>query len=419
MLKGLFEKDGSLSELGGEAYLRQLAQAVPSLSHVTDYGRTIFEAYQRRGLIKVGDDIMSRAFDEDLDDPPREQIDQAESALYDLAEVGKYGGGFRSFADSAAGAIEIAEAAQKLEGGLSGVTTGLTDLNRRLGGLQPTDLVIVAARPGMGKSSLAMNIAHSAAVHYQESFERTGEADTKNGAVVAFFSLEMSAEQLAQRVISGETGIPSDKVRRGEIDVDDFDSLAREVQRLQSLPLYIDDQGALSISAIAARSRRLKRSQGLGLIIVDYVQLVTGSAHRQSQGRVQEITEITQGLKALAKELHVPIIALSQLSRAVESRDDKRPMLSDLRESGSIEQDADIVMFLYREEYYLNFQQPAEGTPEHDTWTANMEAAHNKAEIIIAKQRHGPTCTVPVGFIGYKTKYVDLIDDRYDGALHD
>ena len=300
VLKGLFEKDGILAELGGEAYLRQLAQSVPSLAHVTDYGRAIFEAYQRRGLIKIGDEIVSRALEEDLDDPPREQIEAAESTLYGLSEVGRFGGGFRSFSDSAAGAIEIAEAAQKLEGGLSGVTTGLTDLNRRLGGLQPTDLVILAARPAMGKSSLAMNIAYSAALQYQESAERTGAPDTKNGAVVAFFSLEMSCEQLAQRVISGETGIPADKVRRGEIEVEDFDTLAREVQRLQSLPLYIDDQGALSISAIAARARRLKRSEGLGLIIIDYVQLVTGSGRRQ-ENRVQEITEITQGLKALAK----------------------------------------------------------------------------------------------------------------------
>ena len=419
VLKGHFEKEELLQDLGGESYLQLLAQSVPSLAHVLDYARAIFETYQRRGLVSIGEEIVARALDEDIDNATRAQIEEAEAALYGLAETGKYGGGFKSFSIASALAIESAEAAQRAGKGLSGVTTGLSDLNRRLGGLQRSDLIILAARPAMGKSSLAMNIAFSAARHYQEALEHTGKADEKNGAVVAFFSLEMSSEQLAQRIISGETNIPADKVRRGDIEIDDFDTLAREVQRLQNLPIHIDDQGGISIGALAARARRLKRSQGLGLIVVDYVQLLTGSSNRKNENRVQEISEITQGLKALAKELDVPILALAQLSRAVESRDDKRPVLSDLRESGSIEQDADIVMFIYREEYYLALKEPPEGNPEHSTWLAECEKARNKAEIIIAKQRHGPVGTVEVHFEGSQTKFSDLADDRYDEYLHD
>jgi replicative DNA helicase len=288
---------------------------------------------------------------------------------------------------------------------LSGLATGFTDLDQRMGGLQASDLVILAGRPSMGKTALATNIAYHVAKAYAAD-PHTGEAT--DGAVVGFFSLEMSAEQLATRIISEQSQISSEKIRRGRIDSHDFDRIVEASQELQNLPLFIDQTGGISVAQLAARARRLKRQRGLGFIIVDYLQLLTGSSRRAQEGRVQEVSEITTGLKALAKELHVPILALSQLSRQVEQRDDKRPQLADLRESGSIEQDADVVMFVFREEYYLERSQPRENTEEHRQWQQDMEAVMGKAEVIVGKQRHGPTGTVMLQFSPEYTRFSNL-----------
>ena len=417
ILKAHFQSEGTLDELGGEAYLRELAASVPSLTHVADYGRAIFEAYQRRGLIHIGQDIAARARNEDVDNPPREQIEEAEQKLYGLAEVGRYGGGFVGFNAAAAEALKVAEIAYKREGNVSGIVTGLSDLDKRLGGLQRSDLIIIAARPGMGKSALALNIAFNAARRALEA-KRAGR-EAEDGAVVAFFSLEMSRAQLAQRILSAESGVPADKVRRGDIESYEYDDIADTLALLQDLPLYIDETGALSIAALAARARRLKRSEGLGLLVIDYVQLMTASGRKKIDNRVQEVTEITTGLKALAKELDIPIIACAQLSRQVENREDKRPQLADLRESGSIEQDADIVMFIYRDDYYLKNREPAQGTEEHLKWQADMDAAHGQAEVIIAKQRHGPTGTVSLRFNGPLTKFEDPEHRDYSSLIRD
>ena len=415
VLKAHFQSEGTLDELGGEAYLRELAASVPNLAHVADYARAIFETFQRRGLVRIGNEVAANALDEDVDNTPRDQIEAAEQELYSLAETGKYGAGFVNFNTAATEALKVAEEAFKRDSHVSGVSTGLIDLDKRLGGLQKSDLIIIAARPGMGKSALALNIAFNAARKAHEA-QRLGQV-AEDGAVTAFFSLEMSAPQLAQRILSSESGVPADRVRRGDIEAHEYDDIADTLALLQDLPLYIDETGALSIAALGARARRLKRQEGLGLLVVDYVQLMTASGKKRTDNRVQEVTEITTGLKALAKELDIPIIACAQLSRQVESRDDKRPQLSDLRESGSIEQDADIVMFIYRDDYYLKNREPPQGSEEHLKWLAEMEAVHGQAEVIIAKQRHGPTGTVPLAFNGPLTKFGDLERASYD--IHD
>jgi replicative DNA helicase len=299
----------------------------------------------------------------------------------------------------------MAANAYQRDGGLSGLATGFADLDQRVGGLQASDLVILAGRPSMGKTALATNIAYHVAKAYTAD-PHTGEAT--DGAVVGFFSLEMSAEQLATRIISEQSQISSEKIRRGRIDTGDFDRIVEASQELQNLPLFIDQTGGISVAQLCARARRLKRQRGLGFIIVDYLQLLTGSSRRAQEGRVQEVSEITTGLKALAKELHVPILALSQLSRQVEQRDDKRPQLADLRESGSIEQDADVVMFVFREEYYLERSQPRENTEEHRQWQQDMEAVMGKADVIVGKQRHGPTGTVTLQFTPEFTRFSNL-----------
>jgi replicative DNA helicase len=345
----------------------------------------------------------------DLDQPPTEQIEALERKLYELATVGDTGSGFKPFSASLTGAIGMAEAAYRRSSHISGVTTGLRDLNRKLGGLQPSDLLILAGRPSMGKTSLATNIAFNAAQAYADS-------NGKEGASVAFFSLEMSAEQLATRILAEVSEVPSEKIRKGEVRDVEFRRFVEASQRLASIPFYIDDTAALSIAQVRTRARRLKRQFGLGLIVIDYLQLLRGSGGKASENRVLEISEITRGLKALAKELAVPVLALSQLSRAVEQRDDKRPQLSDLRESGTIEQDSDVVMFVFREEYYIERKQPGIGTPEHDAWKAEMERAHNIAEVIIGKQRHGPVGTVELAFQGEFTKFSDL--DRHHQNDH-
>ncbi|MBL8581245.1 MAG: replicative DNA helicase, partial [Rhizobiaceae bacterium] len=353
------------------------------------------------------------AYDAPVDMSPQQQIEDAERRLFELAETGRYDGGFESFTDAVKTAVDMANAAYMRDGHLSGIATGLRDLDRRMGGLQPSDLIIIAGRPGMGKTSLATNIAFNIAHAYEPVQQADGTFKAANGGVVGFFSLEMSSEQLATRIISEQTEIPSSKIRRGEISEHDFTKLVACSQTMQRLPLYIDQTGGISIAQLAARARRLKRQRGLDVIVIDYIQLMQGSSAKASQGRVQEVTEITTGLKALGKELGVPIVALSQLSRQVETRDDKRPQLSDLRESGSIEQDADVVMFVFREEYYLKNKEPKPGTPEYVQWENDMNEARGKAEIIIAKQRHGPTGTVPVGFQGEFTRFFDLAEDSH------
>ena len=413
MLNTYLKDEPAFAEVGGEGYLSALARAVPSTVGAPDYARVVFDLAVSRGLIGLGTDMIERARNADLDDDPQVQLEQAESRLYELAETGKYGGGFRSFESALTEAIELANAAYNRGGGLAGVTTGLRDLDKMLGGLHSSDLLVLAGRPAMGKTALATNIAVNAAKAYAPEKQADGTIKAKTGAVVGFFSLEMSADQLAGRILSDFSDIDSDKIRKGEIDQADFEKIYTASETLNDLPLYIDDTGGLSIAQLSARARRLKRQHGLGLIVVDYLQLLSGSK-RVSDGRVQEVTEITVGLKALAKELAVPIIALSQLSRQVEAREDKRPQLADLRESGSIEQDADVVMFVFREEYYKFREEPREGTPEHHEWQALMEEITGTAELIVGKQRHGPIGTVKLAFRAERTRFSDLAQpDRY------
>src|SRR5438067_432481 len=362
-LKNLFDQDGALAEIGGAAYLARLAEAAVTIINAEHYGRTIHDLHLRRELITIGQDVVTDAFRHDLDDLATEQIERAEQKLFDLATHGRAEGGFQPFAQALTSAITLAQAAFKRDGRTVGVATGFTDLDKKLGGLHPSDLVILAGRPSMGKTSLATNIAFSAAQAWRPAPGADGRIDlskpAEDGAVVGFFSLEMSAEQLATRILAEESGTSSDRIRRGEVRREDFDKFIAASHRLAAVPLYIDDTPPLSVAALRTPARRLKRQQGLGLIVVDYLQLMRPSSqNRVMENRVQEISDITRGLKAIAKELEVPVLALSQLSRAVEQREDKRPQLADLRESGSIEQDSDVVMFIFREEYYLSRGEP-------------------------------------------------------------
>ncbi len=399
-------------DLGGltvSQYLARLAAEATTIINAADYGRTIYDLAMRRDLIVIGGDIVNAAYDAPVDSAPRAQIEEAERKLYSIAETGRYDGGFQRFSDAITTAIDMAAAAYQRDGHLSGLATGLSDLDNKMGGLQKSALIVLAGRPGMGKTALATNIAFNVARAFRAEVQPDGHNKTIDGGVVGFFSLEMSAEQLATRIIAEQSGVPSNKIRRGSITEDDFREISAAAQQMQRVPLYIDQTGGISIAQLTARARRLKRQHGLDLLVVDYIQLLSGSKSR-GDNRVQEVTEITTGLKALAKELATPIIALSQLSRQVESRDDKRPQLSDLRESGSIEQDADVVMFVYREEYYLKNKEPREGTPEHATWMTEMERAHGRAEVILGKQRHGPTGTVALAFEDEVTRFSNLVE---------
>jgi replicative DNA helicase len=421
-LKNLFDQDGALAEIGGAQYLARLAEAAVTIINAEHYGRTIHDLHLRRELITIGQDVVTEAFRHDLDDPATDQIERAEQKLFDLATTGQAEGGFQEFKKPLTNAIQMAEAAFKRDGKTVGVATGFTDLDKKLGGLHPSDLVILAGRPSMGKTALATNIAFNAAKTHKPARHPDGRIDitrpAEDGAVVAFFSLEMSAEQLATRILAEESGTSSDRIRRGDVRREDFDKFVAVSQRLAALPLYIDDTPALSVAALRTRARRLKRQQGLGLIVVDYLQLLRPSSqNRIMENRVQEISDITRGLKAIAKELEVPVLALSQLSRAVEQREDKRPMLSDLRESGSIEQDSDVVMFIFREEYYLSRAQPTQRPEEsiekfndrHERWKERGNAVGGLAEVIIAKQRHGPIGTVTLLFEAETTKFENYI----------
>ncbi|HLW92812.1 MAG TPA: replicative DNA helicase [Roseiarcus sp.] len=401
-------------DLGGVTipqYLARLAAEATTIINAYDYGRTIYDLALRRELIRIGEDVVNVAYDAPVDSSPREQIEEAERRLYQIAEGGRYDGGFARFSDALKTAVDMAAKAYERDGNLSGIATGLIDLDRYMGGLQSSDLVILAGRPGMGKTALATNIAFFIAKAHEAETRADGTRETINGGIVGFFSLEMSAEQLATRIIAEQSGVPSYKIRRGDITEQDFHGISEAVRDMQSIPFYIDQTGGISIAQLAARARRLKRQRGLDLLVVDYLQLLSGSKTR-GDNRVQELTEITTGLKALAKELNVPILALSQLSRQVEQRDDKRPQLSDLRESGSIEQDADVVLFVFREEYYLKNREPRAGTEEHVAWMNEMERAHGRAEVIIGKQRHGPTGTVPLQFEAELTRFNNLARDE-------
>lgn len=405
-----FLGDQDLGGLTLPQYLARLAGAATSIINAEDYGRTIYDLAMRRGLINIGEDIVNTAYDSPIDASPNAQIEEAERRLYEVAEQGRYDGGFQRFSDTLTTAIDMAAKAYERDGRLSGIATGLTDIDLKMGGLQPSDLIIVAGRPGMGKSALATNIAFNIARAYDYSVKPDGSHETVNGGVVGFFSLEMSAEQLATRIIAEQSGVASYKIRRGDIQDQEFHQISEAAREMQSIPFYIDQTGGISIAQLTARARRLKRQRGLDLLIIDYLQLLTGSRSR-SDNRVQEITEITTSLKALAKELNVPIMALSQLSRQVENREDKRPQLSDLRESGSIEQDADVVLFVYREEYYVQNREPEPGSEEHLKWQETMERAHGRAEVIIGKQRHGPTGTIKLAFEAEVTRFSNLAEE--------
>jgi replicative DNA helicase len=389
-------------------YLGRLATSATTIINAEDYGRTIYDLAVRRNLIVLGEDMVNSAYDAPIDFPPQSQIQEAEQRLYDLAERGKYGQGFMAFGTALTHAVDMANAAYQRDGHLSGLATGLSDLDNKMGGLQPSDLIILAGRPSMGKTALATNIAYNIAKAYRSERQPDGTDKAVDGAIVGFFSLEMSAEQLATRILSEQAELASERIRRGMINEDEFRKLSGVAQEMGRIPLYIDQTGGISIAQLAARARKLKRQKGLGLLVVDYLQLLTGSSRRGSENRVQEITEITTGLKALAKELAVPILALSQLSRQVEQREDKRPQLSDLRESGSIEQDADVVMFVFREEYYVERQKPREGTAEFNDWQTQMMAVSGKAEVIIGKQRHGPVGAVQLAFESQFTRFTNL-----------
>jgi replicative DNA helicase len=416
-LKAFMEDDAGLKELGGAAYLVRLAGAAISSFAARDYAQMIYDLAVRRELIQLGRDISDRAAKVDLASEPREQITEAEQRLYKLGEQGVAERGFQSFLKAVTDAVNVANAAYQRGGGLAGISTGLVDLDKKLGGLHESDLLILAGRPSMGKTSLATNIAFNIAKAYRRGRKPDGSEGAVEGGVVGFFSLEMSAEQLAARILSEASEVPSEQIRRGDMTETEFRRFVEAAKDLESCPLYIDDTPALPISQVAARARRLKRTHGLDVLMIDYLQLLKGSAKSSEANRVQEVSEITQGLKAIAKELNIPVIALSQLSRQVENREDKRPQLSDLRESGSIEQDADVVMFVFREEYYREREKPADHELDKmAAWQEVMEKCHGVAEVIIGKQRHGPIGTVPLSFEGRFTRFGNLAREWQGGG---
>jgi len=407
-LKAFMEDDTGLAELGGPAYLARLAGSAISAFAARDYAQMIYDLAIRRELMGLGRDISAKAGKVDVESEPAEQIVEAEQRLYQLAEAGKAESGFKSFLSAVTEAVNIANAAYQRDGGMSGISTGLMDMDKKLGGLHKSDLLILAGRPSMGKTSLATNIAYNIAKAYKKGLLQDGTEGAVDGGVVGFYSLEMSADQLAARILSEASEVPSEQIRRGDMTEAEFRRFVEAAKELEACPLFIDDTPALPISQLAARARRLKRTHGLDVLIIDYLQLVRGTG--RSENRVNEISEITMGMKAIAKELQIPVIALSQLSRQVENREDKRPQLSDLRESGSIEQDADVVMFVYREEYYKEREKP--GDHELDKmaiWQEEMENLHGKAEVVIGKQRHGPIGTVELSFEGQFTRFGNLV----------
>jgi replicative DNA helicase len=415
ILKAEFEHSGVLEEVGGTAYLAQLLSAMVGIINAGEYGRAIHDAWLRRQLIEIGETVVNNAFGADPTLDGSAQIETAEQSLFKLATDGGAGSGLVSFERALTEAIEGAERAFLRSGHVSGLTTGLRDLDAKTGGLHASDLVVVAGRPGMGKTAFATKIANAAARAVLAE-ARQSDPDALATSCVAIFSLEMSAEQLATRLLAEAARISGDRIRRGDIGQKDFDRFVAVSRELAALPIQIDDTPAITLSALRTRCRRLKRIKGLALVVIDYLQLMRPAAGTRPENRVLEISQITQGLKAIAKELAVPVLALSQLSRAVESREDKRPQLADLRESGTIEQDADSVMFIYRDEYYLAQRAPKQMAYDSEDkfqsqlekWQRDMEAAHNRAELLIAKQRHGPTGKIDLFFEAEFTRYADL-----------
>jgi replicative DNA helicase len=407
-LKHYFDQDAALADIGGGAYLAKLAGAAITVFNIADYSEMIYDLALKRELIMLGEEVVNTAYLHKIDIPAQEQIESAEQKLFNLSLEGTGDKGFKAIRHSVINAIKHAENAFK-NSGLSGLTTGLNDLNNLLGGLQRSDLLILAGRPSMGKTALAVNVAYNACLALAKE-ARDKNITAKEAGSVGFFSLEMSSEQLSTRMLSSASGINSAKIIHGKISSDDFAHLVRTSNEMSQLPFFIDDTPALSISGLRTRARRLKRLHNLKLLVVDYLQLVRGSSSLSLNNRVQEVSEITQGLKAIAKELDIPVIALSQLSRAVEQRDDKRPLLSDLRESGSIEQDADVVMFIYREEYYLARREPQPGTDKHAEWQNEMEKVHNISEVIVAKHRNGPIGNVKLRFDSNLTQFDNLAE---------
>ena len=394
-LKNYFENEKD--DLNVPDYLVKVTKFSTSLRQAIEYSRIIYDMFVRRELIKISENTIDSAKLKDLNISGQNIIENSEKLLFDLAEKGSFNSSLVKFDEALKLTIEMASSAYKNDEGIVGVPTGLTDIDDRLGGLHKSDLIIIAGRPSMGKTALATNIAFNAAKKLQASEKKSS---------IAFFSLEMSSEQLSTRILAEQSRIKSNDIRRGRISEEQFDKFIETSKNISELPLFIDETPAISIAAVSNRARRIKRLFGLDLVVVDYIQLMR--AINTKDGRVQEISEITQGLKALAKELSVPVLALSQLSRAVEHRDDKKPQLSDLRESGSIEQDADVVMFVYREAYYLERKEPRPATVEHAEWQAKMNEVSNLAEIIIGKQRHGPTGNIMLEFEAMFTKFKDI-----------
>lgn len=412
-LKNYFDKDKALTDIGGAEYLARLAGKATAILNLEAYGRLIYDLAVRRQLVSIGEDIVNQAYDNEIDQTAREQIEMAEQKLFTLASEGSAESGFQVLRVSLNEAIKKADIAHKRDEKLSGVTSGFKDMDKLLAGMQASDLIILAARPSMGKTALAVNVAMEACKSLVKNFKP--DIDNPHPPAVGFFSLEMSSEQLAARMIAMESGVDSSKMRAGTLRDEEFAKIVESNRTLYNLPFFIDDTPALSISALRTRARRLKRKNNLSLLVVDYLQLLRGTSKMSEGSRVQEVSEITQGLKAIAKELNIPVLALSQLSRAVEQREDKRPQLSDLRESGSIEQDADVVMFIYREEYYVGRQEPQQDSPKYAEWQEKMSQCHNLTEVIIAKQRNGPIGTARLFFNSNTTKFEDLAEDYVRG----
>ena len=401
-------EDEGLKELGGSSYLAQLMAGSVASSAIKDYSKLVYDLAIRRELIILGQEISSRAQSIKVDEQPEEQIILAEQNLYKIGDSGKSETGFKSFLKALGEAVQVANAAHHRDGNLAGISTGFIDLDKKMGGLHSSDLIILAGRPSMGKTSLATNIAYNIAKSFKKNDNADGTSETVNGGIVGFYSLEMSAEQLAARILSETAEIPSEQIRRGDMTESEFRRFVEAAKSIESSPLFIDDTPELTIAQLASRARRLKRTHGLDALIIDYLQLVRAGSSRDN--RVNEISEITQGLKAIAKELNIPVIALSQLSRQVENRDDKRPQLADLRESGSIEQDADVVLFVYREEYYKEREKPSDHDLEKMAiWQEEMDRLHGRAELILGKQRHGPIGTVELSFEGKYTRFGNLV----------
>tara|TARA_B100000700_G_scaffold330697_1_gene458396 strand:- start:1026 stop:2531 length:1506 start_codon:yes stop_codon:yes gene_type:complete len=406
-------------------YLNQIKDSAPSTQNPYQYGKIIYDLHIKRNLISIGQNLISHTTQNEENSEGEELIEKAENELYQLSQTGSTERQYSFFKEALKNAVNIINEAFKRDGKIAGLATGLKDLDKKLGGLHNSDLIIVAGRPSMGKTALGTNIAFNIAEKFRELENSEGEKIITDGGKVVFFSLEMSSEQLATRILAEQSKISGDKMRKAELSKDDFKNIANISSKLESLNLIIDDNPILTIPSLRARARRLKRLHDINLIIIDYLQLMSGSPNKKNDGRVQEISEITRGLKAIAKELNIPVIALSQLSRQVEQREDKRPQLADLRESGTIEQDSDVVMFIFRESYYLERMEPIKKPEEseekyderHNRWRDLCEKAHNTSEIIIAKQRHGPIGTIKAHFDPNFTKFSDLVAKDYDDLI--